>query len=546
MKIKNQIEPEFLEACVTGADSEELIKLAKKKGIVLPSDHLGAFKTVYARIGDANRNGVRLSREAVEKALPSLIGSQVNINHWRQNWTCGSIFWAKINDNDEIEVGFSFFKDIYKKEFDIASALFEDGELTVSFELNANPDAIEYHDDGTRTLNDVTFVGCGLLLDENPAEPTAIVFEMAKRRVMELIRNDTPELVYAKEAVINCQDLLETINKALKEKEEKSNTTLDLPKKEANKNKKEVSDINIDEDIKEGGIQMDKVEDKKPVKIQVKLEADEKAEVKTDVKAEVKTEEKAEEANYECECLDCGKITSIDGHCKDTKCPSCGGKMRRKDRPGPGQKASEEKEDAAAKIVTEENKVVTETMDDNSNTVEVESEVKQTVVIDNEVVSEVKSEVSEKTTYTFAEVEAIKAEYEATIETLKASLESKDADIEVAKEKAVKVEKLKAKLGEYVKDFSDEDFDNVDKLENARLRKENDKLKAVKVEKSTEEKVEEKAEVSTEDKSVKSTEEASEEDAIETASLDTGHKETPVAKVSALVELTREKMKKSK
>lgn len=59
-----------------------------------------------------------------------------------------------------------------------------------------------------------------------------------------------------------------------------------------------------------------------------------------------KQEEKttSEEASYKCECLECGKVFTSKEHCKDTKCPECGGETRRKNRPGPGQKASDEKE----------------------------------------------------------------------------------------------------------------------------------------------------------------------------------------------------------
>jgi len=45
---------------------------------------------------------------------------------------------------------------------------------------------------------------------------------------------------------------------------------------------------------------------------------------------------------YTCECVECGHIEETDEHCKDIKCPECGGQMRRKERPGPGQKSIEE------------------------------------------------------------------------------------------------------------------------------------------------------------------------------------------------------------
>lgn len=40
---------------------------------------------------------------------------------------------------------------------------------------------------------------------------------------------------------------------------------------------------------------------------------------------------------YECECLECGHTMTSDEHCKDIKCPECGGEMRRAERPGPGK-----------------------------------------------------------------------------------------------------------------------------------------------------------------------------------------------------------------
>jgi len=45
---------------------------------------------------------------------------------------------------------------------------------------------------------------------------------------------------------------------------------------------------------------------------------------------------------FTCECLDCGHTLETEEHCKDIECPKCGGKMRREERPGPGQKAKKE------------------------------------------------------------------------------------------------------------------------------------------------------------------------------------------------------------
>jgi phage I-like protein/DNA-directed RNA polymerase subunit RPC12/RpoP len=42
-------------------------------------------------------------------------------------------------------------------------------------------------------------------------------------------------------------------------------------------------------------------------------------------------------AEYQCECLECGYKMKTTEHCADVKCPKCGGKMRRAERPGVGE-----------------------------------------------------------------------------------------------------------------------------------------------------------------------------------------------------------------
>jgi len=59
------------------------------------------------------------------------------------------------------------------------------------------------------------------------------------------------------------------------------------------------------------------------------------------------------QGDFDCECLDCGKQVSSEQHCKDIKCPVCGGDMRRVSRPGKGQphkEAKENYEEAPAKL----------------------------------------------------------------------------------------------------------------------------------------------------------------------------------------------------
>ena len=49
----------------------------------------------------------------------------------------------------------------------------------------------------------------------------------------------------------------------------------------------------------------------------------------------IEVEEKQDK--YKCECIKCGHKLTSEKHCKEIKCPKCGGTMRRQARPGPGQ-----------------------------------------------------------------------------------------------------------------------------------------------------------------------------------------------------------------
>jgi len=505
---------ERLTAKITqGSNSEELVDLAKEKGIILPSENLGVFKTVYARLEDSNRNGVRLNTEAVKEALQSLIGAQVNINHWRQNWTVGSIFWAKINDNDAIEIAFTFFKDVYPEEYDLAMQLLEKGELTVSFELTADKEKQEFHADGTRTLHDITFVGCGLLLNEQPAEPTAIVFESAKRQIEELVTNSTGNLVFAKKDSINFEKLREAIRATLYPDDIKVQQEQNQINPEIEGGSKLMDETKKKEALAEDKIEV-KAEESSEVESTEKLEADTiedkvedvKEEVIEDIEAEkIEEEPKAEEPKVE----EAEEISE--------------------------EKAEPEPDEAKVEYKTEVNQVVKETYDEDETKVEVESEVIETVEVDGEPSSKVVEKTKKETVYTMAEVEEIKAEYEKKISELEKALEDKDSEIETAKETAVKIANLKAELGDYVADFTDEDFLNEDKVEIARLRKENDSLKTKSdVEEAKEEVIEdEKEEV-----------EAKVEDV--NIELKTGHEEIEVKDKVSLSDVIKASLKDNK
>jgi len=71
--------------------------------------------------------------------------------------------------------------------------------------------------------------------------------------------------------------------------------------------------------------------------------------------------QKKAEITYHCECIECGYEMDSEKHCNDLKCPECGGQMRRKERPGPGQN-SRGFISAAKQLAQKEGTTVTEAL----------------------------------------------------------------------------------------------------------------------------------------------------------------------------------------
>jgi len=196
---------------------------------------------------------------------------------------------------------------------------------------------------------------------------------------------------------------------------------------------------------------------------QAKIDADAvKAEEDADAQAKVDADAvKAEDETYDCECLDCGKVIQSNDHCKDVKCPECGGEMRREDKPGVGasvEKTEEEKAEMTEK--TTESRVYNVVYKDDGS-MEIEETSNVEVEVDGEKVLQEK--VVRQTVYAQEVIDG----YEAQIS---------EKDEKIASYQAQVVAELKAELGDYVKDYSDEDLADEDKLKIARLTKEKDEL----------------------------------------------------------------------
>jgi len=212
---KQKLRFESKQVIIAEEDSKQITAIAQKRGLLIPSSHLGFFKSIYCELEVPNLNGVRLDTKAVEEALPGLIGAQVNFEHLGAGFLCGSILDAWINNNDEIEIVYSFFKAIYPDEYEQSIELAKEGKLAVSFELLSERESQEWLEDGTVLLKDIDFQGVGHLLANPPACPKAKISEFASRCKERLATVKDRELVFASQIEAKCDEILSQENSDL-------------------------------------------------------------------------------------------------------------------------------------------------------------------------------------------------------------------------------------------------------------------------------------------------------------------------------------------
>lgn len=403
------------EAKATSED-KDLKDIIRACGIVYPHNSLSFFVSTYAIFNKANKNGVMLA-DSVKKDVPQLIQTQVNLEHQRRGYVVGTILDAWV-DGDQIKIAFSFYKSLYPDVYKEALEKMEKGQLTVSFELKVDKDDIETLNNGVQKLKAVKFDGVGLLLQNRPACPEAIVYEQAK-----LDSFISQDLIFAK----TIQD--KKLNKEGDKVDKKANDALLAKQKEiviAEFGEEAVKDWTDEDFLSEEKIEALRLSTKESLEeAEVVAETEEpKEEVAEEVKEDATEEVKEEVA----------------------------------------EEKSEE-----AKTVVEREMTVKETQETDEEGNKTTVDVKEEVKIDGEPLVE-RTKHTEEKWFSSEEVEAIKAEYEAKIS-------EKDSEITFLRENAKVIAELKAELGDFVKDFSDEDFIDSDKVEIARLKSENQKLK---------------------------------------------------------------------
>ena len=496
-------------------ETDRIIEVAEKLGMVLPSTHTALLQAIYSPIEEANLNGIRLARHAVEKSLPGLISAQSNLEHLGQGFMTGIILDAFINDNDEIEIIFSFAKNLYPDEFERVIELIKTGDLSVSFELLSERDGQEHLDDGTTRLHDIDFQGVGLLLDNPPAFPGAKVFEFAKQCKERLATIPRKELICASQVEKTCDDILS--NKHLTDEE------LKMPElflvTSSDDRHFHVAKIDFDGNGKTiSGHGEGKHSDPHMIvnwQIQVTNNADPETgehthRIMNEIMAKIKEYIKADKwtsdifNNFPDSSFAVIEPAFLNGDSTDIKARH----LPFKDRNGKfdltnyrialdkvneilpitdsitteelRKQAKEELDKFLDKIAGQKQGGVKSMTEEQTKLIEelrVElgdfaKDVKDEDLLDEAVVAEIRKEKEAKQAEEKSDSEKADdriKELEAKVEELEKALEAKDSEIEAVRENAEKIGKTKVQLknNEFAKDFKDEDYLNDEKVEKA-------------------------------------------------------------------------------
>lgn len=492
----------ILKATVDQVDDISIEAIAKKRDIVLPSDHIAIFIASLAPLEKANQNGVRLSEEASRKFLTTINQAQVNFEHFGRGFICGAVIDSWIDEaTQETKVAFTFHKFIYADEYTRALGLMALGELSVSFELLADTATKQNMDDGTVRLNDFTYTGMGLLLDNPPAYKDAQVFEFARKVRDKINQSEAKQLVYANKMLETCDEILAD---GLIQATEKGFlvTTFD-------NDHTHMAEIDMDGNgITVSGHGDGKHEQPHVIanwQIQLADNADPATgrhthRILNEIIAKVKdlvnkesikslnekggnkfmNEEQAKEvADIRVELGDFAKDVSDEDllnaeKVEELKKAKADAETEAKTEETTEEKAEEKADDDADKA------------DDAEAEKESEAEEKEEEAEADDADAEAKKDDAEEEKEAEAEEakeedkDAKIAELENRVAELEATLEAKDSEIEAVRIDAEKVGKLKVELADnpHTKDFTAEDFLNEDKVKQARLLKENDDLKA--------------------------------------------------------------------
>ena len=509
---------------------KEMIKVAEKAGISVPSPDLCLFKTVYAEIDKTNLNGVRLPKKAVEEGLHTLVGKNLNWEHEGSGFVAGYTIKAEINGN-KIETINVLFKSLFPNQFEELKEKIKSGEAAVSFEIwNCDPETsksvVKEVEDGIKEINPIIFHGTGVLLVNPPACPTAKIFQLVAKnltdtadKVMNKIFN--PNLVYAQLAIeepkcLNC-DTCKCEKEVIKQIDSKElicpgqeKGEIILPKNNNNKEggKEKIMADEIKKEISEETKPKQEAIETKPAEAGAETKVEEtKGEETKEIKSEVKPDETPKpETTAEVEKPEAeAEVKEPEAEVKEPKAEA------EVEKPEAEEKVEEKKEEVTEvkaqeleviepKIVVKVTSIYSEVTVDTyidgtpSGTHTTKGYAKTITEYKDGTKDEIEKEVDIKKTYTFAELEEAlkkakeeleklhKDELEAKTSEAKADLDKligeKDTEIaNLKKELDAKAQEIAtAKVEENQPELTVGDVDNEIKSEITRQKENIDKI----------------------------------------------------------------------
>ena len=173
-----------IELLEEGKNKNDIIAKAKAKGYNLKDNKdLAGFKCTYAFANKANRNGARLPQKVLLKALPTMIGKPVNIDHQRR-YVVGHYIDYSYNQKENKVTGYGvIYKSNFDEEWEEARELFSAKKLTTSYEIWCPKNKRRHLTDGTYELLEQEIAGGAILFKEEPAFKDAKVLELAMKRI---------------------------------------------------------------------------------------------------------------------------------------------------------------------------------------------------------------------------------------------------------------------------------------------------------------------------------------------------------------------------
>jgi len=176
---------------------KELLDVAMAKGIIVENSRdLAVFKTVYTFADKKNGNEDLMQEDEVLRAMPTIVGKSINIDHISR-YVVGYYIDYKYIEKTKTVIAYGiFFKSVFDKEYEEAKELLEAGVLATSHEVWHDEDKLEVLDDGTNVLHDLQFAGGALVMHDTPAfkGTTVLAISTKVKKVMDNIKTNIDDL----------------------------------------------------------------------------------------------------------------------------------------------------------------------------------------------------------------------------------------------------------------------------------------------------------------------------------------------------------------